>query len=140
MYKPIVVEKVFLVTKEALWNAITNKDQMIKWFFENIPAFKAEVGFKTKFLIENESRQFTHLWEILKVIPNKKIVYNWKYKEYPGEGIVHFDVEEESKQTKLTITNLGLETFPQDIPEFKRESCEGGWNYFINRLDSYLNS
>jgi hypothetical protein len=32
-----------------------------------------------------------------------------------------------------------LEDFPDDIPEFRRESCIGGWNYFINhRLKEYL--
>jgi len=31
------------------------------------------------------------------------------------------------------------ESFPLDIPEFKRESCVEGWTYFIKkRLKEYL--
>ena len=56
--------------------------------FENIPEFETHVGFKTQFLIENEGRKFTHLWEVMEVIPNQKIAYNWTYDEYEGEGLV----------------------------------------------------
>ena len=32
-----------------------------------------------------------------------------------------------------------VESFPQDIPEFSRMSCLGGWTYFINQsLKEYL--
>ena len=136
----IIVVKKFNQSIQKIWQAITEKDQMIQWFFDNIPDFKAERGFKAQFLIENEGRQFTHLWEIIEVIPDKKIVYDWRYKEYDGLGKVYFELFQENNHTVLRLTNMGLETFPQDIPEFKRESCEGGWNYFINRLHSHLNS
>ena len=137
--KPIVVTQQFSVGLEDLWHAITQKDRMIQWFFENIPDFKAEVGFTTEFLVENEGRQFTHLWKITEVIPQQRIVYHWSYKEYPGEGLVYFDISPVDDRTKLTLTNHGLETFPGHIPEFSRESCEGGWNYFIKeRLSAYL--
>lgn len=34
-----------------------------------------------------------------------------------------------------------LESFPQNTPEFKRESCVGRWGYFIkHRLKNYLNN
>lgn len=138
--QPITVQKTFKHSVEVVWRAITHKDQMIQWFFDNIPDFKAEKGFKTQFLVENEGRQFTHLWEIIEVIPTKKIVYDWRYQEYNGVGTVSFEISNENGISELTITNLGIESFPQDIPEFKRESCESGWNYFINRLYSYLNS
>lgn len=138
--QPITVQKIFNLPVEVVWKAITDKDQMIQWFFDNIPDFKAEKGFKIQFLVENEGRQFTHLWEIIEVIPTKKIVYDWRYQEYNGVGMVSFEISDENGISELTITNLGIESFPQDIPEFKRESCESGWNYFINRLYSYLNS
>lgn len=138
--EPIVIEQLFNKSVEVVWKAITEKDQMVQWFFNNIPDFKAEIGFKTQFLVENEGRKFTHQWEIIEVVPGKRIGYSWKYKEYPGEAKVYFNISKEDDLTKLKLTNLGLETFPQDIPEFKRESCEGGWNYFINQLHSHLNS
>ena len=137
----VVVKQIFEVSKETLWNAITEHNQMIQWFFENIPVFKPSVGFKTQFLVENEGRKFTHLWEIVEVIPNQKIVYNWKYEEYEGEGLVFFELLEHEKGATLILTNKWIGEFPQDIPEFSRESCIGGWQYFINgRLKEYLSN
>jgi hypothetical protein len=45
-----------------------------------------------------------------------------------------------SAGTQFTVTTKVIEDFPNDIPEFARESCIGGWNYFIKeRLDKFLN-
>ena len=138
--KPIVVSQTFNASIDTVWNAITELHQMQQWFFENIPDFKAEVGFKTQFNVASEERNFLHLWEIAAVIPEQKIVYLWKYEEYTGSTLVTFDLTKNNNQTKLTVTNMVLEDFPQDIPEFKPESCLGGWEYFIkNRLKDYLN-
>jgi len=137
----VVVKQNFEVSAEILWKAITEHHQMIQWFFENIPEFEAHVGFKTQFLIENEDRKFTHLWEIVEVIPNRKIVYNWKYNEYEGEGVVFFELVKNENGSSLILTNKWIGEFPQNIPEFSRESCLGGWEYFINgRLKEYLNN
>ena len=137
--KDVVVKQNFEVSREVLWKAITEHHQMIQWFFENIPKFEAYVGFKTQFLVENKDRKFTHLWEIIEVIPNQKIVYNWMYEEYEGEGLVFFELIEHEKGSSLILTNKWIGEFPQDISEFSRESCLGGWEYFINgRLKEYL--
>jgi uncharacterized protein YndB with AHSA1/START domain len=112
---------------------------MVKWYFDNIPAFKPEVGFKTGFNIENEGRNFYHRWQVLEIIPNKKIKYNWKFDGYPGDSNVEFDLFDEGDSVKLRLTTTILDDFPEDIPEFRRESCIGGWEYFIqNRLADYL--
>ncbi|MDP3353676.1 MAG: SRPBCC domain-containing protein [Flavobacteriaceae bacterium] len=138
-FKPIIIEQIFNQNIETVWNAISQLDQMKQWFFENIPAFNAEVGFETQFNVKAPSQDFLHCWKIIEVIPNKKIVYRWKYKNISGEGIVTFELFEKNNQTKLVLTNEGLESFPQDTPEFARESCIAGWNYFIKkRLKEYL--
>jgi len=114
---------------------------MRQWFFDNIPAFEAMVGFETQFDVQSRDKNFRHLWKLIEVAPQKKIVYSWKYKEYPGDSIVAFDLMDLGDKTKLILTAKGIETFPQDIPEFSRESCEGGWNYFIkNRLKKFIDS
>ena len=112
-----------------------------KWYFENIPDFKPEVGFETSFLIENEGRKFTHEWKITEVEPLKKITYEWRFKEYPTIlGVVTFLISEKENKTLLKVTNQGIETWPNNVPEFTRESCQGGWEYFINQnLKNYIN-
>ncbi|MBT8304568.1 MAG: SRPBCC domain-containing protein [Bacteroidia bacterium] len=139
---PIIVEQKFNVPVDVVWKAITNVSEMRRWFFDNIPDFKPEVGFETSFNVSSGERNFLHQWKIIEVVTLKRIVYDWTYKEYPGSrGEVTFELQEDNGQTKLILTNLGLESFPQDLPEFQRESCIGGWNYFINQnLKQYLDS
>lgn len=137
--EPIIVEQHFEKTMNVVWKAITEPDQMTKWFFENIPDFKPEVGFKTQFNVQSGERNFFHLWEIIDVDQGKKIVYDWRYQEYAGIGKVTFELVEKDGQTILKLINEGLESFPKDIPEFTKESCVGGWTYFIKeRLKTYL--
>lgn len=137
--EPIIVERVFPLPPATVWKAITDLQEMRQWYFEVLPAFKAQPGFKTQFTITNEGRTFTHLWEITEVIPLQKIAYRWKFAEYPGEGLVEFELLEEGEATRLRLTSRVIRPFPDDIPEFKRESGVAGWNYFINqRLKEYL--
>lgn len=137
--EPIIVEQFFENSAEELWLAITEVDRMVKWFFDNIPDFKAEVGFETNFDVSTGERNFPHRWTILEVIPNNKIVYHWRYDNYPGEGYVTFEIDGSEDGSNLSVVAEGMHTFPQDVPEFSRESCVGGWQYFINqRLRSYM--
>lgn len=138
-YEPIIVEQSYNASIEMVWAAITEIDQMRQWYFDNIPAFEAKVGFETEFIIENEGRVFPHLWKITEVIPKKKIAYSWKFRGYEGDGLVSFELFETDERTKLKLTSEVIENFPQDIPEFKRESGVAGWNYFIGEsLKGYL--
>lgn len=137
--KPIIVEETFNVPIKTVWNAITNIYEMRCWFFENIPNFKPEIGFKTQFSVQSEDRNFLHVWTITEVDPLKKITYNWNYKNYEGDSFVHFELFEQNNNTKLRVSAVVTKNFPDNIPEFKPESCEGGWNYFIkDRLKNYL--
>lgn len=139
MEEPIIVKKTFAVSKEKLWSALTNPMEMKVWFFEIIDDFIPEVGFTTQFLITNEGRNFTHIWKVTEVIPYKKILTNWTFVEYEGDSFVSFTIEEKEGGVELTLHAEVTKRFPDDIPEFKRESGVGGWNYFINdRLTNYL--
>ena len=105
---------------------------MCQWFFRKIPAFHAEVGFKTEFDVQSETRSFRHIWKLTEVVPFEKMVIDWSYQEYPGRGLVEFALSGGGDQTKLTLTNYVLEDFPEDIPEFRRESCVGGWKVLLS--------
>lgn len=136
---PIVVEQVFKTSINKLWNAVSNLDEMKAWYFDNIDAFKPELGIRSEFAVSVEDRVFTHLWEVTEVVPLQKLTYNWKYKEYPGDSFVTFELFEEGNLVKLKLQVDVVEDFPDDVPEFTRESCVQGWNYFIGqRLKNYL--
>ncbi|KAA3622296.1 MAG: SRPBCC domain-containing protein [Bacteroidetes bacterium] len=136
---PIIVEVSFNSNKEALWQAITDHSRMIQWFFDNIPDFQPQVGFKTRFEVSPGERTFTHCWEITEVKPFQKITYNWNYEEYPGDAFVTFEISPKHDQVTVKLTMDIIEDFPDEIPEFQLESCLGGWNYFLGEnLKKYL--
>ncbi|KUG25542.1 hypothetical protein ASZ90_004635 [hydrocarbon metagenome] len=137
--EPIIVEQIFENNIQRIWNSITDIKEMHNWYFENIPSFLPEVGFKTQFNIQSEERNFLHIWQVIEVIPARLIKYNWKYEGYNGDSNVTFELFDQNDKTKLRLTVEILEDFSEDIPEFRRESCINGWNYFIqNRLKEYL--
>ena len=136
---PVIITQDFPNSLAIVWDAITQHQQMRNWFFDQIPEFRAEVGFKTQFNVQAPSRDFFHLWEITEVIPLKRIVYNWKYKGLKGDSFVIIELAKKGNSTQITLTTQVTEDFDDSIPEFKRESCVGGWNYFIkDRLYNYL--
>ena len=136
---PIIVTEVFNCSLDTLWQAITDRDEMVKWYFDNIPSFKPEVGHKTQFNIHHNGRDFFHIWKIMDVVPKKSIAYSWEYKGYEGSGEVIFNLLRKDDKTHLKLTAKGMESFPQHIPEFRRESCIAGWNFFIKeRLKAFL--
>lgn len=136
---PIIVAQTLDATPLEVWNALTRPQQMRKWYFDNIPDFKPTEGFTTQFPVHNDGKTFTHVWVVTEVILTKKISYRWHFTEYPGKSLVSFDLTETSDGTTVTLTNTILEDFQDDIPEFRRESCRGGWKYFIQQqLKKYL--
>ena len=109
--EPIIIEQTFSVSIETVWSAITEIEQMRQWYFKNIPSFKPEVGFRIQFNVQNEERNFLHMWEVAEVIPEKKIAYRWKYDNYPGDSLVMFELFEQNNLTTLRLTHQVLESF-----------------------------
>lgn len=135
----VIVKKIINKPIKEVWKSITVLGEMKQWFFENIPDFKAEVGFKTEFVVKAETNSFLHVWEILNVVPEKLIRYSWKYPEYVEQpSFVSFElIEVEDEATEVIIIAEEISHYPQDILEFRYESCKGGWEYFINRLKEF---
>ena len=139
--KPVIVEETFDASVNEVWDAITRADRMREWFFDNIPNFKPEVGFETRFSVRSGDRVFPHRWHVQEVVPQQILRYGWKYDGYAGDASVVFVLSKAGPGTKLELILTVLEDFPDDIPEFKRESCVAGWEYFIGeRLKAYLKS
>ena len=129
--EPVVVERTFGASAEAVWKAITEVDQMRQGYFDNIPSFEPEVGFQTQFSTRSGDRDFMHMWTVTEVAPLKKIAYDWRYEGYSGDSTVVWELSEQGESTTVRLTTQIREDFPQDIPEFARESCVAGWEYFI---------
>jgi uncharacterized protein YndB with AHSA1/START domain len=127
----LVIEGTFNATADAVWQAITDKNQMKKWYFD-IAEFKPEAGIKFQFYPSKDNLKYLHLCEIKEVITGKKLAYTWKYKDYPGDSLLKFELFAENGKTRLKLTHSGLESFPANNPDFAKESFVKGWTYIID--------
>ncbi len=137
--RPVTISQPLEASPGKIWEALTNPDRMRQWFFNNILDFRPEPGFATEFNVQSGERVFIHQWKVLEVVPQKILVLDWRYGGYSGRSVVTFEIITTQGKTHLRVTHEGLESFPQNVPELSRESCRGGWAYFIgNRLPEYL--
>jgi uncharacterized protein YndB with AHSA1/START domain len=135
---PIVVERELAAPPARVWSAITDPREMPKWFFEGIREFRPEIGSETRFDVSNDGKTYPHHWRVTAATPEKTITYDWLYDGTPGASFVTWELTPTSGGTKLRLTHTNGWTFPQDDPAFQRANCEGGWNYFLDRLAKYL--
>lgn len=130
---PFVIERTYAAPVSAVWQAITDREQMKQWYFD-LEAFRPEVGFEFQFSGKgNEGQHYLHLCKVLEVVTERKLSYSWRYEGYPGSSIVTFELFPEGDHTRLRLTHSGLETFPP-MADFAKESFAAGWTELIGSL------
>jgi uncharacterized protein YndB with AHSA1/START domain len=130
--EPLVLERIFNAPIAKVWEAISNKDEMKKWYFD-LPDFKPEPGFEFSFLAGDDKQKFLHLCKVTEVIPGKKLSYTWRYDGHEGDSEVSFELFAEGDKTKLLLTHKGLETFHgEQYPQYAKENFVKGWTYFMD--------
>lgn len=131
--QPIIVERVFATSSDALWRALTDKDEMKLWYFD-LPEFEAQVGFTFTFAGgPSPERQYVHLCEVTEVVPGKKLSYSWRYEGYAGDSVVSFEIFPQGENALLRLTHAGLHTFPRDNLDLAKHNFEAGWNAIVNQ-------
>ena len=138
--EPLVIERTFRAPTNMVWRALTNNDEMKKWYFD-IAAFRPEAGFEFQFTGGTDTGTYLHLCKVTQVIPGKKLAYSWRYDGYEGESEVTFELFSRGDQTRLRLSHSGLETFPSDNPDFASKNFVNGWASIIGEsLKKYLES
>lgn len=137
--QPVVLERLFNAPASKVWKAITDKNEMKKWYFD-LAEFEPETGFKFQFTGgPDPDRQYLHLCEIAEVIPEKKLTYSWRYDGYTGNSFVTFELFKQGNKTLLKLTHKGIETFPIENPDLAKENFMQGWNEIVHKsLKEYL--
>lgn len=128
----VIVKEVLLdATPAKIWKAITDKDEMKKWYFD-LKEFKAVPGFEFEFEGGPDDRIYIHQCRITEVIPLKKLAYTWSYKGYQGTTVVTFELFEEGDRTRLQLTHQGLESFAvNNNPDLDKKNFDAGWTQII---------
>jgi uncharacterized protein YndB with AHSA1/START domain len=137
--QPFVIEREFDVPVTKVWDALTKKEQMKKWYFD-LADFKPVVGFEFQFIAGEEGHTpYKHLCRVTEVVPDKKLAYSWRYDGYPGDSLVTFELMEMGKKTRLKITHAGIETLAGGGPDFAKEKFAEGWTSLLDKsLKGYL--
>ena len=130
--EPLVIERVYNAPVSLVWKAITDKEDMQRWYF-SLADFKPVAGFEFQFTGGTDENQYLHLCKITEVIPGKKITYSWRYDGYEGISYVTFELFDESGKTRLKLTHAGLETFPANNPDFAKTNFIAGWTEIIGK-------
>jgi uncharacterized protein YndB with AHSA1/START domain len=121
----VVVERTLNAPVARVWEALTDVDQMRRWYFD-LKEFKPEVGFEFEFIVEHEGNTYHHLCRVTEVVPQKRIAYTWRYKGEPGDSLVTIELSPDGGMTRLQLTHAGIDTFPK-TPAYARKNFETGW-------------
>jgi len=127
--EPLIIERTYNAPADRVWEAITNKEQMRKWYFD-LPDFRAEPGFEFEFEGGPDDRKYLHKCRVTEVVAGKKIQYSWRYEGYEGNSFVTFELFPEGNKTRVKLTHEGLDTFPAN-PDFAKKNFMAGWTDII---------
>ena len=134
MPEPIIITTRINATPERIWKALTDRDEMQRWYFE-IPDFKLEEGAVFNFYEPGENKKYHHRGEILSIIPNQLLQHTWTHPSHSqGSSILTWRLAEAGDYTEVTLEHDGVENFANDDPSFTRESYEAGWNELVTSL------
>ncbi len=123
---PIIISTIINASQEAVWQAITDPDQMRAWYFEDIPDFKAEVGFETGFDVAVEDRVFPHKWRITEADPPCRITCEWRYENYAGCGYVTFELAGVEAKTRVHLSTRLPRISPGIYPNSNGKAASAG--------------
>ena len=128
----ILVERTFNVPVEKVWTALTDTNEMKKWYFD-IEKFEPKVGFKFDFMGgPDKGPQYLHLCEITEVAENEKLAYSWRYDNYPGNSLVCWQVMDKGDKTIVRLVHSEIQTLAEGGTDFSKESFTEGWNYILH--------
>lgn len=127
----VVIDENLDAPIDKVWKALTDTDEMDRWYFI-MDDFQLEVGSTFTFYSGGEETKYLHICKILEIKPEEKLSYSWRYEDLEGESVVSFYLYKHEEVTHLKLTHEGLDSFPQDKPDFTVESFRKGWEEIIS--------
>ncbi len=143
MQNTIVREITVKATKEKVFGAITDPQQIVQWFPEAIEGTLNEGDRPILDFGEYGKNQIY----VEAVHPFNYFAYRW----IPGSNhfigdvlskpntLVEFRLEESAEGTKVTVTESGFASLPAEVAEQCFKDNSGGWDYMMGRLEKMLN-
>ena len=129
--------------RERVYKAITEPEQIIKWFPDSIEGGSLEVGQRPIFNFNGHGKSQIYV-EAAK--PFEYFAYRW----VPGSGgivgdvlavpntLVEFFIEEAGEGTKVTVKESGFASLPAEVAQKSFEQNSGGWEFMVGRLEKLM--
>ena len=145
MQDAIIREIVIKAPQERVYHAITNLNEIIKWFPDTVEGGTLEVGQEPTFSFEGGSHK--RKIHIEAANPNDYFAYRW-IPGPSGEGVsdvlsipntlVEFLIEKVDGGSKVTVKESGFSSLPLGEAESSFKDNSGGWQYMVERLEKLL--
>ena len=119
---------------DKVWSAITNSDEISKWFIK--ADFKAQVGYKYTFTSDEED--CTAISGIVKQANPYTLIYTWIVDSTNVETTVKWVLEPINGGTKLYLEHSGISNYHGETAVKMFNNFNGGWDHCINDLTNYL--
>ena len=129
----VVKERIIQASIMEVWKAVTNADEMSQWFFE-IADFRPELGFEFQLVGEKDGKEYSTSCKIIEVVEREKLVFTWRYDDFPGEQLVAFELIDMGESCKFRVTHSGLEKMLAEQDEFDIEDTIDGWEVLTQQL------
>ena len=149
----IVIHRVFNLSKEVVWLALTDPEYFKKWwgpkgFTAPVSKMEARVGAKYLSCMRGpDGKEYWSTGVVKELIPEKKLVVTDSFSDekgniksaaeygmpgnWPKELLITFELQEADGATKLKLTHEG-------VPDEMREECIKGWNESFDKLEENI--
>lgn len=137
MLDKLVKEQTYNHPIDKVWKAITEKEQISKWFIHS--DFEAKEGYDYTFTATEEHGSTQIHGTVLKADPYT-LVYTWKVGDAPLHTTVTWHLESIGSQTKLTLEHAGISQFDRETAEQMLGHFGKGWDACLSVLPNHLNN
>ena len=138
----IELVRIFPVSRERVWAAITQPEQLSRWF-EPMPYVDLRVGGGIRLGRDHP----TGLIEVVE--PPHRFAFRWHASKETGgdlslsvtqtfSTLVEFTLEEVAEGTRLTLVQSGFASLPGEAVESYLKLNEKGWNGALTNLEHIL--
>lgn len=121
-------------SKERIWEAITNPDQLIQWMVPNLPGavLKADEYGRVKVFFGEMGADFM---VVKSVEPHKKLMTY----SLPDELLAAtYTLQDQDNGTLVTVTMDGFELLPDDTREDRVKLSGEGWDKALQNLKAHI--
>lgn len=138
----ILREIVLKAPKERVFRAITDPDQIVKWFPDGIEG-KLEKGERPVFDFGDYGKVAIY---VVASDPNDYFAYRWVPSVGASEDdplkhpntLVEFHLQDAPEGTRLRLVETGFAALPAEVIEKSFKDNNEGWDYMLPRLEKYL--